>query len=217
MPAEARETFFSTVPNVEMEEMDISRGLSGPGIFIFIKGGENMPTEARIQAVAEYRESISRSSSVFIVEYRGMSVKKMTAIRSLVRKAGGEIKVAKNTLFRIALREEGLPAPEGLTAGANAYVIAYGDLAAVAKAIRDFSKEKGNEAFIVKGGILGQKILTQNEVFAIADLPSREALLAQVVGTMVGPIRGLVTVLSGPARGFVTCLGQIRDKKEKAA
>ena len=100
--------------------------------------------------------------------------------------------------------------------GPNGYVLSYGDAAAVAKAIRDFSKEKGNEALVVKGAILGGKLLTKEQVFALADLPSREQLLAQVVGTIAGPLRGLVTVLSGPARGLVTCLGQIKDKKDAA-
>ena len=176
-----------------------------------------MPTEARIQAVAECREAIARSSAIFMVEYRGMTVKKMTAIRSLVRKAGGEMKVAKNTLFAIAMKEEGLTPPEKIMTGANAYTLVYGDVAAVAKALRDFSKEKGNDALVIKGGLLGNRLLSSSDVFALADLPGREVLLAQVVGTMVGPIRGLVTVLSGTVRGLVTCLDQIKEQKEKQA
>ena len=78
------------------------------------------------------------------------------------------------------------------------------------------SKEKGNEALVVKGAILDGKILSKEQVFALADLPSKEQLLAQVVGTIAGPLRGLVTVLSGPARGLVTCLNQIKDKKDAA-
>ena len=103
----------------------------------------------------------------------------------------------------------------GIDEGPNGYVLSYGDPAAVAKAIRDFSKEKGNEALIVKGAIFEGKLLDQAQVFALANLPSREQLLSQLVGTLAGPMRGLVTVLSGPARGFVTCLSQIKDKKEK--
>jgi large subunit ribosomal protein L10 len=70
---------------------------------------------------------------------------------------------------------------------------------------------------IIKGGIMGQHVLNQQQVLALADLPSREVLLAQVVGTIAAPLRSLVTVLSGPMRGFVTCLSQIKDEKEKAA
>jgi len=111
-----------------------------------------MPTAARMQVVAECREALARSSAVFMVEYRGMTVKKMTAIRVLVRRAGGEMKVAKNTLFSIAMQEEGLTPPENIMTGANAYTLVYGDVAAVAKTLRDFSKEKGTSGRYMKCG-----------------------------------------------------------------
>ena len=96
--------------------------------------------------------------------------------------------------------------------------LSAGDAAAVAKAIRDFSKEKGNEALVIKGAILGgQQLLSKEQVFALADLPSKETLIAQVVGTIAAPLRGLVTVLSGPQRNFVTVLERIKEQKESAA
>ena len=125
------------------------------------------------------------------------------------------MKVCKNTFMRKGLEECGMIQATGMDEGPNGYVLSYGDPAAVAKAIRDFAKEKGNEALIVKGAIFEGKLLSQEQVFALANLPSREQLLSQLVGTLAGPMRGLVTVLSGPARGFVTCLSQIKDKKEK--
>ena len=128
------------------------------------------------------------------------------------------MKVCKNTLMRIALAECGMKRAEEYDAGPNGYVLSYGDAAAVAKAIRDFAKEKGNEALVIKGAILGgNQILNKDQVFALADLPSKEALIAQVVGTIAAPLRGLVTVLSGPQRNFVTVLSKIRDQKESAA
>lgn len=176
-----------------------------------------MAKQQRIQQVAQYNELLSKTEAVFICEYRGLTVAKMTDIRSRVREAGGEMKVARNTLMRIALTENGLPAPEDLTVGPNVYTLAYGDAAAVAKALRDFSKEKGNDKLVVKGGILGQQVLDAAGVSALADLPPKEIMLGQVVGTIAAPLRGLVTVLSGTTRGLVTCLSQIKDKKEEAA
>ncbi|WP_040825557.1 50S ribosomal protein L10 [Thermanaerovibrio velox] len=176
-----------------------------------------MPTKAKEQNIEQLVEMLGRSEAVFICEYRGLTVKKMTDVRSRVRKAGGEIKVAKNTLMRIALERAGLPTVDPYEQGPNAYVFAYGDVAAVAKELRDYSKEKGNEALVIKGGVMGKDLLSKDQVMALADLPSREVLIAQVVGTMAAPLRGLVTVLSGPARGLVTCLSQIKDKKENAA
>ncbi|HOO63263.1 MAG TPA: 50S ribosomal protein L10 [Synergistaceae bacterium] len=176
-----------------------------------------MPNEKRMQQVAEYKELLERAEAVIIVEYRGLTVAQMTDVRSKVREAGGEMKIGKNTLFRIALEEAGLPVPQEHTLGANAYTMVYDDVAAVAKALRDFAKEKKNKDLLIKAGILGGKVLESEQVLALADLPSREQLLGQVVGTMAGPIRGLVTVLSGNVRGLVTALSQIKEQKEKDA
>lgn len=163
-------------------------------------------------------EALKRSDAVFITEYRGLTVKKISAVRKLTRQAGGEMKVCKNTLMRIALKECDMVQASEIDFGPNGYVLSYGDAAAVAKAIRDFSKEKGNEALVIKGAILGgQQLLSKEQVFALADLPSKETLIAQVVGTIAAPLRGLVTVLSGPQRNFVTVLERIKEQKESAA
>lgn len=172
-----------------------------------------MPTQAKRETIDFLAEQLKKSNAVFITEYRGLTVKKISACRRLIRKAGGEMTVCKNTLMRIALTECGMPLASEIDTGPNGYVLSYGDVAATAKAIRDFSKEKGNEALIVKGAIFDGQILSKEQVFALADLPSREQLLAQVVGTIAAPLRGLVTVLSGPQRGLVTALSQIKDKK----
>lgn len=177
-----------------------------------------MPTQAKRENIDMLCESLKKSDAVFIVEYRGLTVKKISELRRIIRKAGGEMKVCKNTLMRIALSECEMVQASEYDRGPNGYVLSYGDAASVAKAVRDFSKEKGNEALVVKGAILGgQHILNMNQVFALADLPSKDQLIAQVVGTIVAPLRGLVTVLSAPQRNFVTVLSQIRDKKEEAA
>jgi len=174
-----------------------------------------MPTQAKREVIDSIAELLKKSNAVFVAEYRGLTVKKISDCRKRIREAGGEMKVCKNTFMRKALDECGMIQATGMDEGPNGYVLSYGDPAAVAKAIRDFAKEKGNEALIVKGAIFEGKLLDQAQVFALANLPSREQLLSQLVGTLAGPMRGLVTVLSGPARGFVTCLSQIKDKKEK--
>ena len=175
-----------------------------------------MPTEFRKQQVADHLEKLQRSEAVFICEYRGLSVAQLTSIRAKVRKAGGEMKVSRNTLMAIALTEAGLPVPEALMAGPNIYSFAFENAPAVAKVLSEFSKEKGNEKLVVKGGVLGQSVLDAAGVTALADLPPREVHLAPVVGTIAAPLSGLVTVLSGPARGLVTCLSQLKEKKEAA-
>ncbi|MDR1137448.1 MAG: 50S ribosomal protein L10, partial [Synergistaceae bacterium] len=161
-----------------------------------------MPTEAKRTEIDALAKCIGSSQAIYVAEYRGLTVSKATAVRRAVRASGGEIKVAKNTLMRIALKESGQIAADEISFGPNAYIFAYEDAAATARAIRDFSKEKGNEVLAVKGGILGGHLLTKEQVIALADLPSREALLSMLLGTLNGPIRSFVTVLSGPSRGL---------------
>ncbi|MDR3279285.1 MAG: 50S ribosomal protein L10 [Synergistaceae bacterium] len=176
-----------------------------------------MPTEAKRKEIDELVKCVKASSAIYIVEYRGLTVSKSTAVRRAIRAVNGEMKITKNTLMRIALKESGLVTADEIDFGPNAYVFAYGEAAATARAIRDFAKEKGNEALVIKGGLLGERVISKEQVIALADLPSREALLSILLGTLNGPIRGFVTVLAGPARGLVTALSQIKEQKEKAA
>lgn len=176
-----------------------------------------MPSQSRIQQVELLREKLQDASALFVCEYRGLNVSKITALRAAIRGAGGEMNVAKNTLMEIALVKESMPVPDTMMTGPNSFTITRGDAAAVAKVIRDFSREKGNEALVIKGAVLGDHILSADQVRALADLPSREVLLAQLAGTMIGPVRGLVTVLSGTTRGLVTCLSRIKEQKEEKA
>ena len=173
-----------------------------------------MPTEAKRENITALAEALAKADAIYVAEYRGLSVAKSTELRKAIRNAGGEMKVCKNTLMRLALDEAGMIRADGIDTGPNGYILSYGHVAEVAKAIRDFAKVKENAAFVVKGGILGKDMaLDQKQVFALADLPSREELLAKVVGLLAGPMRGLVTVLSGPARGLVNALSALKDKK----
>jgi large subunit ribosomal protein L10 len=124
------------------------------------------------------------------------------------------MKVAKNTLVEVAMKEENMTEmPEDLFAGPNVYTMAYDDPAAVAKVLRDFSKEKTNKAFIIKGGALGKSILSLSAVEALADMPPREVVIGQVVRTIAAPISGFLNVLNGPVRGLLNVLNAIKDKK----
>lgn len=176
-----------------------------------------MPAQIKCEQVAALKEKLERTEAVFVGEYRGMTVAQSTLLRVKVREAGGELKIAKNTLFAIAMKEAGLePLADSLSTGPNIYALCYGDPVGVAKVLKEYAADKTQKAFILKGGLLGKLALDQSQVYALADLPSRDALVGQVVRTIAAPLSGLVTVLSGTMRGLVTCLGQIRDKKEAA-
>ena len=177
-----------------------------------------MPAKVKYEKVEELRGMLGKIQAIFVAEYRGMTVAQITDLRSRVRSAGSEMKVTKNTLMKIAMKEEGMPAfPDDAAYGPNVFALSYGDPVALAKVLREFSREKTNKFFVLKGGVLGDTILGKDQVIALADLPTKEVLLGQVVRTIASPIAGFLTVLNGPIRGLVTCLNQIKENREKAA
>ena len=177
-----------------------------------------MPAKIKYEQVDLLRSKLEKASAIFVGEYRGMTVGQSTRLRAIVRGVNGELKVAKNTLFSLAMKEAGMTAlPESMAVGPNIYALCYGDPVAVAKALRDYAAERTQKAFVLKGGLLGTSVLSVSQVQALADLPPKDVLIGQVVRTIAAPLTGLVTVLSGTIRGLVTCLDQIREQKEKAA
>ncbi|MBQ3402068.1 MAG: 50S ribosomal protein L10 [Synergistaceae bacterium] len=173
-----------------------------------------MPATIKFGLVDGLKEKLSRSKAVFVGEYRGMTVAQSTALRHKVREAGGELKVAKNTLFAIAMKEAGLEAlPEDMMKGPNIYALCYDDPVAVAKVLKEYANDKTQKAFILKGGLLERQQLNLAQLMALADLPSKEVMLSQVARTLAAPLSGMATVLSGVLRNFVTCLDQLRAKK----
>jgi len=177
-----------------------------------------MPAKIKYDLVSDLKEKLSKAKAVFVAEYRGMTVAQSTDLRKKVREAGGELKISKNTLFRIAMKEVGMAEfPEDLTKGPNIYALCYDDPVAVAKVLKEYANDKTQKAFILKGGQLENQQLSLAQIMALAELPSKEVLRGQVVRTIAAPLSGLVNVLAGTMRNFVTCLAQIRDKKQESA
>lgn len=177
-----------------------------------------MPAKMKYELVGGLVEKLSKSKAVFVGEYRGMTVAQSTALRAKVRQAGGELKVSKNTLFAIAMKEAGLNAlPEDMMKGPNIFALCYDDPVSVAKVLKEYANDRTQKAFILKGGLLETQQLDLNQLMALADLPSRDVLRGQVVRTIAAPLSGLVNVLAGTMRNFVTVLDQIRAKKEEGA
>ena len=188
-----------------------------PGALFFKKGGEGMPSKANIQELQKLIETLQGAQAVFFSEYKGLTVEQIGELRSKVREAKGIMRVAKNTLFGLALKEVGLSVPEEVLSGPNVFTVAYGDPVEVAKVLANYVKATRGEALKLKGALLDKRFIDAGEVNTLATLPTRDILLAQVFSAMEAPIRGLVTVLSGTVRGLVTCLDQIAKEKEKQA
>lgn len=172
-----------------------------------------MPTADKETLVAEIKDRFNGAGTVIMADYRGLTVKEMQALRTKVREVGGEIKVYKNTLTEIAIRELALPNLDEYLAGPTAFVFIEADPVAPAKALTTFAKE--HKALELKGGLLQNRVIGADDVKALSQLPSREELIAKLLGTMQNPLTSTVRVLAGPARAFVTVLDAIA--KEKAA
>src|SRR5689334_18527407 len=134
----------------------------------------------------------------------------MSELRRALRTAGGEYKIYKNTLVRFAARDLGLEIDELLT-GPTAIAFVDGDAAAVAKALRDSART--NPALVVKGGLLGTKALSAEDVRALADLPSRDVLLAQLAGAMAAPMQQFAGLLQALPRNFAYGLKALIDQQ----
>lgn len=169
--------------------------------------------EEKKAVVAEISEQVSKAQSIILAEYRGLEVGDMTQLRAQARKSGVYLRVLKNTLARRAV--DGTPF-SGL---ANAMVgpLVFGisaDPVAAAKVLSDFAK--ANEKFVIKAGGMPNQVMDAKGIQVLATMPSREELLAKLLGTMQAPIAKFVRTLSEVPTGFVRGLAVVRDQKQAA-
>lgn len=163
--------------------------------------------------VAALSEKLQHSAAGVIVDYKGISVAQDTALRVEMRKNGVEYFVVKNTLARFAVKNAGLDELIPVLEGTSALAICEGDPVAAAKVVAEFSKKMNGEKFLIKAGFVDGKVISIEEVKALAELPSKEVLVATVLGTLMAPIRGLATVLDANISGLARIMQAIADKK----
>ncbi|MFQ5518371.1 MAG: 50S ribosomal protein L10 [Mariprofundus sp.] len=173
-----------------------------------------MNKEDKQRIVEELHAAWSESTAGVVAQYRGLTVSQMGDLRRSLHNADVSLQVVKNTLARRAAEGTDFKAATELFTGPVA--IAFGkDPVGMAKAISDFAKE--HEALEVKGGVLDGKMVDVAGVKALASLPSREVLLAKMLGSMQSPISGLVRTLAEVPASFVRTLAAVRDQKEAAS
>jgi len=160
--------------------------------------------------VEALEQKLSAPSGVF-VDYKGITVAEDTALRRELRNAGVEYAVVKNTLTRFAAKNVGLEGLDEILNGTTALAISTTDMIAPAKILVEFAKK--NPKFKIKKGFVEGKVIDANGVTALAELPSKEVLIAQVLGGLNAPISGFVNVLNGNIRGLVVALNAIAEKK----
>lgn len=174
----------------------------------------NKQRQKKEQMVAEIKEKMANSCAIVLADYRGLNVSQVTKLRADLRKAGVEFKVLKNTLTRIAARETGLEGLEPYLEGPTALAFSQTDPAAPAKILMKYTKEF--KTLEIKAGVVEGKVIDLNGVKALADLPSREELLAQVLRGMQSPLAGFAGTLNGLLRNLVYVLDAVRQKKAEA-
>lgn len=173
-----------------------------------------MPSNKNQQALTDIEAKIDSAKAIFLASYSGLSVKDQQTLRAKVKEAGGELKVTKNTLMKLALKNRGIDT-ESIASeleGHNITLYAGDDPVSPLKVIVDFARD--NEKPVLKTGLLGKEILSLEKIEQLASLPSKLELIAKLIGQIQAPIYGFVNILSGPTRSLVYALSAIRDQKQ---
>ena len=169
-----------------------------------------MPRPEKLQAVIEIKDRIERSQAVFLAEYAGLSVKEQQTLRRSLRKSGAEFRVVKMTLARLATAELELDVLEELLVGPTGVAFADEDAATAAKALKEFAKT--HEVFSIKGGILGDEFLTPERISQLADIESREVLLAKIAGAAKAPLANMAALLAALPRNAANAFQQLLER-----
>lgn len=173
-----------------------------------------MPTTEKQGLVAEIKDRLQSSGGVILADYRGLTVKQMRNLRNALRPIGAEVHVYKNSLAQIAMRELELPSMDAFLAGPSVFIFTPEDPVETAKALLAFSKE--NKVFAFKGGLIEGSVVSADDVKAIATLPSREELIAKLMGTMLNPVRSFMAMCNAPAGAFARAVQAVADQKAAA-
>ncbi|KXO16197.1 50S ribosomal protein L10 [Peptoniphilus sp. GNH] len=165
--------------------------------------------------VSEIKGKIEGAKGIVLVNYRGLSVDEVTELRKKFREVNVEYKVYKNTMMRRAFADLGHEGLEEFLVGPSAIAFSLHDEVSAAKVAAEFAKD--HEALELKAGFVDGKVVSKAEVEALAKLPAKEVLVAQLLGMLNTPIQGLVNVLQGNLRGLAVVLQAIADQKGEAA
>ncbi len=175
------------------------------------------PRPDKVAVVDEVQTKLDEADGALLTEYRGLNVPELAELRKALRDAGGEYKIYKNTLVRIAAANAGIDIADDMLTGPTAIAFvnggadgAPGDAAAVAKALKDFAK--GNDKLVLKGGVLDGALVSADDIKALAELPSREVLLSQIAGLLQAPLAEFVNLLDAVPREFSYALQALIDE-----
>jgi len=164
--------------------------------------------------ITEVAGLLQDTETVFVSDYRGLTVAQLSELRGTLRQSGARFRIVKNTLGTLAAERAGRDTLKELLSGPTAVTFCGDDPVAAAKAIADFART--HPQLEMRGGLMAGDLLDAAQLRALASLPPRDTLVAQVVGTLAAPMTGLVTVLQGTIGGFVRALNQVAEQKAAA-
>ncbi len=171
-----------------------------------------MPSLHKIKLVENYKELIKGAKAIYVVDFKGLNVPEITILREKIKESKGLLKVGKNRLFKIILKENKIEGFDDFLSGISALLFAYEDPVEPLKVFYEFSNEKEKGA--VKGGYIEGRIIGKEEISALAKLPSRSVLIQNLVSGLQSPMYGFLFVLNGLLRSFLYVLNEIKNKKE---
>jgi large subunit ribosomal protein L10 len=169
------------------------------------------PRPQKVAVVTEVRERLDAAEAAILTEYRGLTVAELAALRHALRASGGDYKVYKNTLVKLAISGGRHEALAGLLEGPTAIAFVAGEVSAAAKALRDYSRTYPN--LVIKGGLHSEGFLSAQELNVLADLPPRDVLLAQLAGAMAAPLRQLAGLVQALPRNLAYGLSALLDER----
>jgi len=195
---------------VRVEQIDSSNPPSA-----YYREDARVNKEQKATVVQQLTVQFGETKTMFVADYRGLDMPDITELRATLREADAHFSVVKNTLARRAAQDAGLEGVADLFVGPTAVAFAYGDAAAVAKALKDFGRTR--EGLLeLRGGLMDGNVVSAAQVKDIAELPAREVILAMLLSTVDGPARQLVGAINAPARDIVGVLGNWIAKREEA-
>lgn len=174
----------------------------------------NKNLENKVLKVSQITDRLNTSKSMVMVDFKGITVEEITALRVKFREAGVDYVVLKNSLMKRALNNQGITELDELLVGPSAFAFGMKDEVAPAKIISEFIEQTKSDKMTIKAGIIEGKVVDTNAVIALSKLPPREVLIAKMMSSLNAPITNFVGVLSATLRSLVYAVDAIRKQKE---